>query len=184
MYVSPNKWLIALCLVGAAAQAVPVYRWVDENGQAHYSDRPGPGAVRLELSTGAPAVNVGPSAPSQQTPALETQAPGGEAYETLAVMQPAPQETLWGTGGSVEIAIGIAPDLQPLHRLGLYLDGVLTDLQTQAMRFEIADVHRGEHTVRAVILDEHDNELLQSAPVTFFVQQTSIHYPRNPGRVR
>ena len=180
-----NKWLIALCLVGAAAQAVPVYRWVDDNGQVHYSDRPGPGAVRTELSAAAPSTNAGQSSSPVQSPALAAQATTlATSYESLAVIQPAPRETLWGTGGRVEIAIGIAPDLQPYHRLGLYLDGVLTDLQTQAIRFEIADVHRGEHTVQAVILDEDDNELLQSAPVTFFVQQTSIHYPRNFGTVR
>ena len=50
-----NNWLILLCLFWSAAQAVPVYRWVDENGQVNYSDRPGPGAVRIELTTGAPA---------------------------------------------------------------------------------------------------------------------------------
>ena len=178
------KWLIPICLFWAVAQAAPVYRWVDENGQVNYSDRPGPGAVRIELTTGAPALNAGLSSPAPQSSSVEAQASDGAEYETLAVIQPAPQETLWGTGGRVEIAIGIAPDLQPLHRLGVYLDGVFGVLQTRATRFEIADVHRGEHTLQAVILDEQDNELLQSAPVTFFVQQTSIHYPRNPGRVR
>ncbi len=178
------KWLIPICLFWAVAQAAPVYRWVDENGRVNYSDRPGPGAVRMELTTGAPALNVGLSSPGRQSPALETQASDGADYESIAVIEPTPQATLWGTGGRVEISIGIAPDLQPLHRLGLYLDGESTGLQTRATRFEIADVHRGEHTVQAVILDEDDNELLQSAPVTFFVQQTSIYYPRNPGRVR
>ena len=179
-----NKWLILLCLFWSAAQAAPVYRWVDENGRVNYSDRPGPGAVRMELTTGARAPSVGLSSPGPQSSAVETQALDGGEYETFAVIRPSPQETLWGTGGRVEIAIGIAPDLLPFHRLGVYLDGVLTGLQTRATRFEIPDVHRGEHTLQAVILDEQDNELLQSAPVTFFVQQTSIHYPRNPGRVR
>ena len=179
-----NKWLILICLFWSAAQAAPVYRWVDETGQVNYSDRPGPGAVRIELTTGARALNVGLSSPAPQSSSVEAQASDGAEYETLAVIRPAPQETLWGTGGRVEIAIGIAPDLQPLHRLGLYRDGILTDVRTQAARFEIADVHRGEHTVQAVILDEDDNELLQSAPVTFFVQQTSIYYLANPGRAR
>ena len=179
-----NKWLILICLFWSVAQAAPVYRWVDENGRVNYSDRPGPGAVRIELTTGAPALNVGLSSPGQQSAALETQAPEGAEYESFAVIQPTPQETLWGTEGRVEISIGIAPDLQSLHRLGLYLDGELTGLQTRSTRCEIGDVHRGEHTLQAVILDEQDNELLQSAPVTFFVQQTSIYYPRNPGRVR
>ena len=179
-----NKWLILLCLLWSAAQAVPVYRWVDESGQVNYSDRPGPGAVRIELSTDAPSPNTGRSSPRVQSPALETRPSGAAGYESFVVIQPAPQETLWGTAGRVEVALGVSPDLQPRHRLGLYLDGVLADLETRATRFEIENVYRGEHTVQAVILDDTNKELLRSAPVTFFVQQTSIYYPRNPGRAR
>lgn len=179
-----HKWLIAILFLGSTAQAVPVYRWVDENGQVNYSDRPGPGAVLIELSTGAASLETGPSSPQGQRPAMEPQTPAVAAYETLAVLQPASRETLWGTAGRVEIAIGISPDLQPRHSLALYMDGELAEFGMHATRFAIEDVPRGEHTVQAVVLDEADRELLRSAPVTFFVQQTSIHYPRNPGRVR
>ena len=179
-----NKWLIPFCLLWSAAQAAPAYRWVDENGQVNYSDRPGPGAVRIELSTGASSPNNGRSSPRLQSPAPEIQPSGAAGYESFAVIQPAPQVTLWGTAGKVEVAVGIFPDLQPRHRLGLYLDGVLAELDTRATRFEVDNVYRGEHTVQAVILDDTNKELLRSAPVTFFVQQTSIYYPRNPGRAR
>ena len=179
-----NKWLIAVWLLGSAAQAVPVYRWVDETGQVNYSDRPGPGAVLIELSAGAPSLDAGFSSPPPRQPAMDPRTTVATGYETLAVLQPASGETLWGTGGQVEIAIGISPDLQPRHRLALYLDGELADSPIHATRFAIEAVPRGEHTVQAVILDEADRELLRSAPVTFHVQQTSIHYPRNPGRVR
>ncbi len=179
-----NKWLIAVWLLGSTAQAVPVYRWVDENGQVNYSDRPGPGAVRIEVPAGAPSPDAGPAAPPPQSQAMVPQPSAAAGYETLEVLEPAPLDTLWGTGGKVGIAIGIAPDLQPGHRVGLYLDGERAGPAGRATRFEIEAVPRGEHTVRAVVLDAADRELLRSAPVTFFVQQTSIHYPLNPGRVR
>ena len=179
-----SKWLIPVCLLWSAAQAVPVYRWVDESGQVNYSDRPAPGAEQIELSTDAFSLNTGRSSARVQSSALETQPSGAAGYESFVVIQPAPQETLWGTGGKVEVAIGISPELKPPHRLGLYLDGVPADLDTRATRFEIENVYRGEHTVQAVILDDTNKELLRSAPVTFFVQQTSIYYPRNPGRAR
>ena len=179
-----HKWLITILFLGSTAQAIPVYRWVDENGQVNYSDRPGPGAVLIELSTGAPSLDLGLSSPREQRQAMQRQATVVAAYETLAVLQPASRETLWGTAGRVEIAIGISPDLQPRHSLALYMDGELAEFGMHATRFVIEDVPRGEHTVQAVVLDEADRELLRSAPVTFFIQQTSIHYPRNPGRVR
>ena len=179
-----NKWLIAVWFLGSAAQAVPVYRWVDENGQVNYSDRPGPGAVRVELTVSAPSIRARVSLPPRQPPGMGAQPSVAEGYETLAVLQPASHDTLWGTGGRVEIAIDVSPDLQPRHGLGLYLDGELAESAFRTMRFSIEEVPRGEHTVQAVILDEAGRELLRSAPVTFFVQQTSIHYPRNPGRAR
>lgn len=179
-----HKWLIAILFLGSTAQAAPVYRWVDENGQVNYSDRPGPGAVPIELSTGAPSLDAGPSSPRGQQPALEPQTPAVAPYETLAVIQPASRETLWGTAGRVEVAIGISPELQPRHSLALYMDGELAEFGVRATGFVIEDVPRGEHTVQAVVRDEAGRELLKSAPITFFVQQTSIHYPRNPGRVR
>lgn len=179
-----HKWLISIMLFGSTAQAAPVYRWVDENGQVTYSDRPGPGAVVIELSTSAPSLDAGPSSPPGQQSAMEPQPPAVADYETLAVLQPASRETLWGTAGRVEVSIGISPDLQPSHSLALYMDGELAEFGAHATGFAVENVPRGEHTVEAVILDEVDRELLRSEPVTFFVQQTSIHYPRNPGRVR
>ena len=179
-----HKWLITILFLASTAQAVTVYRWVDENGRVNYSDRPGPGAVRIELSTGAPSPDVGPSSPRGQQPAMAPQTPAVASYETLAVLQPASLATLWGTAGRVEVLIGISPDLQPRHSLALYLDGALAEFGFHATEFAIEDVPRGEHTVQAVVLDEADRELLRSAPVTFFVQQTSIHYPLNPGRAR
>lgn len=179
-----NKWLIAVWLLGSAAQAVPVYRWVDENGQVNYSDRPGAGAVLIDVPTNAPSPNAGPAAPPLPPQAVVPQPAAAAGYATLEVLEPAPRDTLWGTGGKVGIAIGISPDLQPGHRVELYLDGERVGLAGRATRFEIEAVPRGEHTVRAVVLDAADRELLRSAPVTFFVQQTSIHYPLNPGRVR
>ena len=179
-----NKWLMAVWLLGSAAQAVPVYRWVDEHGQVNYSDRPGPGAVPIELSTGAPSLDAGLSPGPQQRSTMEPRTTVAPDYETLAVLQPASRETLWGTAGKVEIAIGVSPDLQPRHSMGLYLDGALAGSGIRATRFAIENVPRGEHTVQVAILDGADKVLLRSAPVTFYVQQTSIYYPQNPGRAR
>ncbi len=179
-----NKWLIAVWLLGSASQAVPVYRWVDENGQVNYTDRPVPGAVPIDVPTDVPSSDAEPASPPPQTQAVVPQPSAAAGYETLEVLEPAPRDTLWGTGGKVGIAIGISPNLQPGHRVELYLDGERAGPAGRATRFEIEAVPRGEHTVRAVVLDAADRQLQQSAPVTFFVQQTSIHYPRNPGRAR
>lgn len=102
------------------------------------------------------------------------------AYQAFNVLQPAQQETLWGTGGTVDVALEISPTLQAGHRLGYYLDGALTDLGSRSAAFQLQEVVRGIHTLQAVILDGAGEEVLRSLAVTFMVQQTSVNFPQNP----
>ena len=173
-----HKWVIPFCLLWTAANAAPAYRWVDESGQVHYSDRPAPGAEQVELVTGASSVSSGRYA--LPAAAVEAQGRGVAAYQMFAIAQPASQETLWGAGGVVDVALRISPELQPGHRFGYDLDGEFTLLESRQSHFQLHDIHRGTHALQAVILDEHEEEVLRSAAVTFYVQQTSLHYPRNP----
>ena len=50
--------LLLLCLFAASSGVAGTYRWVDENGQAHFGDRPPAGAVSDEISMARPAVDV------------------------------------------------------------------------------------------------------------------------------
>ena len=44
-----RHWLFLVTLLSVQALAQPAYRWTDENGQVHYSDRPAPGATQIRL---------------------------------------------------------------------------------------------------------------------------------------
>ena len=41
--------LVIMCCLSAVVFAADTWRWVDENGIVHYSDRPAPGAERVQL---------------------------------------------------------------------------------------------------------------------------------------
>ena len=174
-----HKWIISICLVSTVASAGVVYRWVDENGQVNYSDRPVPGAESVELITGTPSTRAVPARPLANQAQSVADGGGAAVYESFNVVQPVRQQTLWGTGGRVGVTLQLAPELQPGHRLGVYLDGALAMLDARRTRFQLHNVQRGEHTLQAVILDGQQKEILRSPAVTFFVQQTSIYYPRN-----
>lgn len=173
-------------LFSTASPAVPVWTWVDEHGLRHFSDRPGPGARLIEL-TSAPAVSL-PAAPA---PAAVGSAPNdaGAAvptrpYTTFAVASPADGQTLWNIGGRLEVRVELAPALQPGHRLDVEFDGRRLELAAAAPQFTVPDVYRGTHTLNAVIVDDRGEELLRSSGVTFAVQQTSILNPNNPQNPR
>ncbi len=172
------KWLIWMSLLCAVANGQTTYTWVDEDGVTHYSDLPFLGAdeVELELAQGF-------SAPLPATRALRRASDESDpvdAYTAFNILQPGQQETLWNVAGNVEVALHLTPGLRLGHRLGVYLDGTLTNLGTGGPQFQLTDVARGQHTLQGVVLDADGEEVLRSLPVTFMVQQTSIQNPNNP----
>jgi len=176
-----HKWLILIFLLWTAANAEPAYRWLDADGQVHYSDRPIPGSTPIELATGGAAPRPASAAqPSGSAPEREAAQDPALAYQAFNVLQPAQQETLWGTGGTVDVVVEISPALQSDHHLGYYLDGVLTDLGSRSEAFQLQEVVRGIHTLQAAILDDAGEEVLRSLALTFMVQQTSVNFPQNP----
>ena len=165
-------------LLCAVVNGQSAYTWVDENGQTHYSDRPYPGADQIELATAQDFPTLQRAAGAAN--AVDEESEPADAYTAFNVLQPGHQETLWNIAGNVDVALEVAPGLRSGHRLGVYLDGTLTDLSTTAPQFQLTDVVRGLHTLQAVILDASNDEVLRSLAVTFMVQQTSIQNPNNP----
>lgn len=176
------RWiLMALLFVSwPVAAAEEMWRWVDEEGVVHYSDRPHPGAERVLLE----------SAQSYKPPALpsradarsgETEAEGsgdGVAYTELRVVSPEPEETLWNIGGELEVQLSISPGLAQGHQLRVYLDGSrVEEVPEGRTRFTLGEVFRGEHTLRAAVVDQDGQEVVSSDPVVFYVQQASLQNP-------
>lgn len=176
------KWLPLLSLlIAASAAAVPVWTWVDEDGQRHYSDQPVPGATRLEIAE--PPVYSAPP-PAQRAPAAVAEVtteepPAIQAYTTFALVRPAEQETIWNIEGNLAVHVDLQPPLQEGHRLDVYLDGERKHVNSRSPDFVVPEVYRGEHTLRAVLLDADGRELRHSQTITFYVHQTSILRPRS-----
>ena len=175
-------WFVLLFLTAAAAGAAELWRWVDEQGVVHYSDRPVPGAEKIVVSGAqtfsAPAV---PAAGRDADDADDGQAGGEGVYRRLAITQPGPEETLWNIEGRLDVRIAVDPAVRGRHSLRVMLDGQrVEDVPPAATSFTLGNVFRGEHTLMVSIVDESGRELISSAPVTFFVQQTSLNNPNNP----
>jgi hypothetical protein len=168
--------ILLAVLAAAAAQATEVYRWVDANGQAHYSDewRPGSEKIRIEAAPGY-------SAPKRATTSDRTPpppaAPAAGQYESLEIVSPAQEEVLWNIEGQLRVSLQVKPTLQPGHSLRLYLDGESQELPAGSTVAELANVARGAHTLKAEVVSEKGKTLLDSQPTTFFVRQTSIANP-------
>lgn len=176
-------WLLLVFATPAFAGQT-VWKWVDGDGVTHYADRPVPGATRIELNLGA-RDRSGEAATNSASPATPATAPTepraaneGPTYTDFEIVEPRNAETIPNTGGEVSIELRIRPGLQPGHSVHLYLDGRRVEgFPGNTTNFLLQEVPRGEHSAVAVVVDAGGRRIQETAPVRFFVRQTSIAQP-------
>jgi Domain of unknown function (DUF4124) len=176
-----KKCLIALtALIPAAVLAVPVWTWVDERGQRHYSDREVAGAEQLEIG-GTSTFSGDALRVRSPTTAGQTGSDGAQTalpYAVFDIVSPRPEETLRNViGGDLSLEIATSPALRTAHRIDVIVDGERRNLNLRSLSITVPEVFRGEHTLQALIIDSSGAVLMQSAPVRFFVQQVGLNSP-------
>lgn len=183
------RWILLALLVmfSVGAAASEMWRWVDERGVVHYSDRPQPGAERVQLK---PAQSYTAPAPAAATPSSARpgtpEAPRAPAvsYSRLSIVSPSQGENLWNIGAQLSVQLEVDPPLAPGHRQQVYLDESPVAGAPQGTQFTLGDVFRGERRLRVSIVDETDRELAASETVTFYVHQASRLNPNQPQRAK
>ena len=167
--------LALLASQGALAQA---YTWTDENGVVHYSDRPEPGAKVINLPESKVNRRASAAAPAARATEAGEEAAADQPfrYESLEVMAPSAEETLWNIDGVLNVSLALQPALQPGHQVRVYFDGTPRDVPGTS--FQIEEVYRGVHNIQAEVLDGAGELQIRSLPNRFYVQQTSIVRPR------
>ncbi len=176
------KLVVLLFIVPGLAHAV-ICKTVDADGNVSYTDVPREqceNKVKLRgLSSYTPRPI--PQPPAESTPAAAEQAafPG---YESIQVLQPETDGTVRSNEGKVPVAVTLKPDLQPEHRLFVYLDGNMVPGSFDSTVVELNGVERGTHNLRVSVKDEGGRELVSSAEVTFTMRQTGLNEraPRPP----
>lgn len=172
-----KRTFAVLCaLLVASVAFAQAYRWVDEDGVVHFSDRPVPGAERIELPQSeqrrTPRSNA--RTPTQRISAAQPAAVEEPfSYNSIAVAAPVSEETLWNIAGNLNVSIDLQPALQPGHQLRVYFDGEPRTTVTSTS-FQLDEVWRGMHNLQVEVLDQSGNMMIRSQPTRFYVQQTSV----------
>ena len=183
-----RKGTVLIPALAAALAAAPasgeIYRYVDDSGTVVYTDKPRPGAEKVELPGitvyrgRAPSAGVA-SAPTPEKKPAERAAP---AYEAVRILTPANDQAFWSAAGEVVVQVETQPELRVKagHRLRLYMDGRPMEglLETTAVR--LRNVARGTHTLRAEVVDGAGRVLAESEPVTFHLHRPSVLRPKPP----
>jgi len=166
--------LVFSLLVAAAATAQEAYRWVDEDGIVHYSDRPEDGAEAILL----PRPNVATTRPLRQPEAQPQEEQTDEAaatrYESIEIVSPSAEETLWNLEGVLNVTVALKPALQPGHQLRVYFDGQMQS--ASGTSFQLQEVWRGVHNIQVEVVDGTGKLMIRSRTNRFYVQQNTVKF--------
>ena len=167
-------FLIGIILV-APLLAQEVYRWVDDDGYVHYSDRPNEDAETVVL----------PKAQTFSAPPVATQSAQPDAgesfkYDKISIVSPDAEETIWNTANQVDVSLALSPRLRRGDKIMWYLDGQLqSKVSTRSTSATLSEIWRGTHQLVAEVQDINGNSLNKSSPVTFEYRMTSALSPLN-----
>jgi hypothetical protein len=165
---------VCLLAVGAAA-AQEAYRWVDEDGVVHYSDRPREGAEAIAL----PAPNVAttrraPRVAEQPQPEEEPDDELAAGYTSMEIVSPKAEETLWNIEGVLNVSVALEPALQPGHQVRAYFDGKMQPVSGTS--FQLQEVWRGVHNIQVEVVDATGKVMIRTQPNRFYVQQNTVAF--------
>ena len=176
------------CLLAFASQAQEtkkeLWKWTDSNGVVHYSDVPGPGAVKVDLTVteGQPRPTVAaPAAGPSSSTAAKPAAPATVTYTSLEIWQPEDQTSYFEADTTVNVRLRSDPAIAADDSLLLYLDGKLVEGPRNALEYSLSGVERGAHSLTAQVLDTKGKEKIRSKSVVFYIKQTTTIAPRAVG---
>lgn len=167
--------LLAFVLPAAAAET---WRWRDANGVVHYSDRPIPGAERVNIGPSSQPGSARSTSPAISTaPAAAPQPQATVSYSSCTITAPANDET-FNAVSSVSATVQVAPLLQDSHRIQVLLDGrAYADWPERLPTYTLMNLNRGSHTLSVRVQDADGRVVCNGSPITFHVRQPSLLSP-------
>ena len=173
------KYVTSAVLLSAQMAMAQAYKWIDENGVVHFSDKPHPNAEVMFLPKTSPQSKAGVQSTrldGNQEKMSTKEQPVAPQYESIEIVSPLPEETLWNLEGVLNVALFVTPSLQNQDRIRVYLDGQ-EELTTSSSNFEVQEVWRGTHNIQVEIIDATGTMITRSLPSRFYVQQNRILAP-------
>ncbi len=170
-------WFCLLLFTLPLYSAQTVHRWVDEQGNVHFSDQPS-GQHQSELIEVVP-----PTASS--TPVSETQQPevvaSAEAANAqrptgplLIIESPSNGEIVRENSGLVIVKASLAPLPTGSFTMRVILDGQQKGSANNTLVVELENVERGMHQLELQVFDESGKLLASSSKTTFYLLRVSV----------
>ena len=166
--------VIPVLLMPIIVAAETVYKTIDADGNIGFSDQSSSDATKIEIRP-APALTMPATRELPRDDEVEENVTG---YAELAIRRPLDEETIRSNSGNLNVVLALTPVLEPNHNVVLQLDS--KEIATAAsLNFLLNNIDRGEHRLRAQVVDENKKVLIESEEVTFFLLRFSQLFNQN-----
>lgn len=163
------RLFLLLFLISPLLQA-EIFKWVDDEGNVHFSDQNQKGSRPVELT---PPTIIGTKAvPSSQPQAAtpQTEQKSAVVYESVEIVKPTNDESLRLDGdGVVNVTIESSPGLADGNSYRLSLNGDVIENSISTGQVPLKNLDRGSHTLKVEIIDKAGNSLISSEEIIFHV---------------
>lgn len=138
-----------------------IYKSKDAEGNIVFSDVQVKGAEKVIIP---PVITYQSKSPVSESANPIEQVSSHKPYQSLRVLAPKQDETIWDNLGELAVQHVLVPRLQEGDRVQLFLDEELQE------GLSIKGIHRGEHKVRLRVIDSNGYAHITSEDVVFYVR--------------
>lgn len=166
--------LLLICYVVTSNQvlAFTVYKKVNKDGTVIYSDKPFPGAKKVNL----PPINTRKTQPLP-TPVISEKPPEKEAA-SIEILSPTNGDSIRSNGGELTITIGTTYSTGNRYKIQLLINDKPHDVPTQTNIFTLKELDRGIIKIKAQLQGPRGKVLATSSETVVYMHKASINRAR------
>ncbi|MEI6859254.1 MAG: DUF4124 domain-containing protein [Shewanella sp.] len=172
-------YLMALLLLFTLFAQATVYKWVDQDGKVHYSDKPIENSEVVEFNSNTQNQIKFHTPKDYSSATNDIQEPLTEYYN-LSISSPVEEEIIRNNEGKITIIAMMSPDLKAKHVLVLLMDGVIVSPSQTSTIFSLKDIDRGEHSFVIKAIAQNGKQLASTSPRKIYLHRAIITRQATP----
>jgi len=160
--------ILSLLVFFSSLLSAEMYRWVDEKGDVHFSDKP----LNEDSKSYTPPPIVTVPAESTGNFIPQPAKKGPVRYKSVSITSPPNDQTFFSDTIDIKVTISISPGLDSAsaHKLAFYVNGQLHG-EGAELNYTLSNLPRGTYSLSAAVLDARGREIIRSETVSFHVKR-------------
>ncbi|MCB1604472.1 MAG: DUF4124 domain-containing protein [Gammaproteobacteria bacterium] len=158
-------FLLVLMFSSTTFVYAQIYKYVDENGQVHYTDKdPELNKSKADAVKSLTIIEKDELEPNSSWKRYEhKKKQASNQFEEFNIVSPKPDTRITSANGNILASVHVDGNLPSKYRIKFYLDGVARG-KVRSNSQLIADVGDGEHTLYAELIESHSRKVMIKSP--------------------